>query len=106
MPAGAYYPPPMPGGVAPPPSGLPQWAPGPPMAPLPAAVPLIGTVLVTVENGSATDETVDLLANGVSVATLQIVAVVSNQSTVRGHPLSAHGSTVALAAGSRSGRPA
>src|SRR3989441_3770310 len=71
MPAGAYCPPPMPGGVAPPPSGLPGWPPGSPVTPLPAAVPLIGTVLVTVENGSATDETVDLLANGVSVATLQ-----------------------------------
>ncbi len=100
MPAGAYYPPPMPG-VAPP--GPPGWA---PPAPLPAAVPLIGTVLVTVENGSATDETVDLLANGVSVGTLQIVAVGSSQSTVRVQLLSAYGATVALEAVSRSGRRA
>jgi len=106
MPPGAYYPPPMPGGVAPPPSGLPQWAPGSPVTPLPAAVPLIGTVLVTVENGSATDETVDLLANGVSVATLQVVAVGSSQSTVRVQLLSAYGATVALEAVSRSGRRA
>ena len=76
------------------------------MAPLPAAVPLIGTVLVTVENGSGTDETVDLLANGVSVATLQIVAVGSSQSTVRVQLLSAYGATVALEAVSRSGRRA
>jgi len=106
MPPGAYYPPPMPGGVAPPPSGLPQWAPGSPVTPLPAAVPLIGTVLVTVENGSVTDETVDLLANGVSVATLQVVAVGSSQSTVRVQLLSAYGATVALEAVSRSGRRA
>jgi len=98
-------PPYMPAG-APPPSGLPQWAPGSPVTPLPAAVPLIGTVLVTVENGSATDETVDLLANGVSVATLQVVAVGSSQSTVRVQLFSAYGATVALEAVSRSGRRA
>src|SRR2546428_2964529 len=103
MPPGAYSPPPMPGGVAPPPSGLPQWAPGSPVTPLPAAVPLIGTVLVTVENGSATDETVDLLANGVSVATLQVVAVGSSQSTVRVQLFSAYGATLALEAVSRRG---
>src|SRR3989442_1489111 len=44
IPAGGAPPPQMPGGAAPPPPGLPGGAPGPPMTPLPAAVPLIGTV--------------------------------------------------------------
>jgi hypothetical protein len=110
IPSGVYFPPPMPGGFGPPPSGPPGWAPGPAMPAPPGAAPgfgtVLGTVLVTVENGSASDETVELLANGVNTATLQVAAGASGQASLRVQVPSGYGTTVVVQAVSRGGHRA
>lgn len=110
IPPGAYGPGPMQGGIGLPPSGPPGWAAGPPVTAPPGATPVLGTVLgtilVTVENGSGSDETVEILANGVSTATLQVAAGASGQASLRVQVPSGYGSTVVVEAVSRGGRQA
>lgn len=110
LPPGAYGPGPMQGGIGIPPSSPPGWAAGPPMTAPPGGAPVLGTVLgtllVTVENGSGTDETVEILANGVSTATLQVAGGASGQASLRVQVPSGYGLTVVVEAVSRGGRRA
>jgi hypothetical protein len=108
IPPGAYGPGPVQRGIGLPPSGPPGWAAGPPITASPGGSPglgtVLGTLLVTVENGSGTDETVEILANGVSTATLQVAGGASGQASLRVQVPSGYGSTVVVEAVSRGGR--
>ncbi|MFA5896826.1 MAG: hypothetical protein WC985_07980, partial [Thermoplasmata archaeon] len=65
-----------------------------------------GTIVVTVENRSAADETVQLLVNGVSVSTLSVPARATQQASVGARLASPFGSMVKVQAVTVGGRRA
>jgi hypothetical protein len=71
-----------------------------------ATDPAAGTVLVTIENRSAANETFQVLVGGVSQAMLTVPAGAQGQVSVRADVATAHGSSVRIEAITASGRRA
>ncbi len=105
--AGGTYrvPPPLPGDAA-----------SPPAAPIPRGTSPaassdqvgnpVGTLLVTVQNASAADATLDLVVNGVAVTSMTVPAGQSAQTSVNARLSSPFGSTVTVEAVMAGGRRA
>ncbi len=104
--SGTYrIPPPLPGDVAGPPAA--SYPKGTSPAPSTDQVGNpVGTLLVTVQNASATDATLDLVVNGVAVASMTVPAGQSAQTSVNARLTSPFGSTVTVEAVMAGGRRA
>lgn len=104
--AGMYrVPPPLPGDDESPP-GYPSASPA--AAPVSSSTPqgVVGTVVVTVENASGADTTLDLVVNGAPVTSMTVPAGQSSSVTVSARLSSPFGSTVTVEAVLPGGRRA